>query len=65
MNGTIVRINERGFFFIRDAENGSEYFAHCTACRTAFDLLIEGQSVSFELQTSAKGPRAVNVVVTG
>jgi len=61
MNGTIKRMNDRGFGFIATAE-GTEYFFHQSACaRTPFDQLREGQAVSFTLGQGAKGPRAENV----
>jgi cold shock protein len=63
MNGTIKRITDKGFGFIATAE-GQEYFFHQSACAgTLFDELREGQSVSFTVGQSPKGPRAENVSV--
>ena len=62
-NGTIKRLNEKGFGFIATAE-GTEYFFHQSACAgTPFDQLREGQTVSFPVGQGPKGPRAENVNV--
>lgn len=61
-NGTIKRlVRDRGFGFIRDDE-GQELFFHRTAVTAGnFEKLKEGQRVSFDEGTSAKGPRAENI----
>ena len=62
-NGTIKRINERGFGFITTLE-GTEYFFHQSACATIrFNDLREGQAVSFTVGEGPKGLRAENVNV--
>jgi cold shock CspA family protein len=69
MTGNIVRlIGEKGFGFIRSQE--VEYFFHRSAFNGQWeDLLFDyGKastpiSVSFDLERSAKGPRATNVSV--
>jgi CspA family cold shock protein len=62
-NGTIKRINDRGFGFITTPE-GTDYFFHQSACAgTRFEELREGQMVSFTVGQSPKGPRAENVNV--
>ena len=62
-NGTIKRLNEKGFGFIT-TEEGTEYFFHQSACAsTPFDQLREGQTVSFMVGQGPKGPRAENVSV--
>ena len=46
------------------AEDGTEYFFHQSACtRTPFDSLREGQSVTFQTGQGPKGPRAENIRV--
>jgi CspA family cold shock protein len=56
-NGTIKRMTNKGFRFIATAE-GTEYFFHQSACAgTPFDDLREGQTVSFTVGQSPKGPR--------
>jgi CspA family cold shock protein len=61
-NGTIKRlVSDKGFGFIA-AGDGTEYFFHQSACvQTAFDQLIEGQAVTFDVGRGPKGPRGENV----
>jgi CspA family cold shock protein len=62
-NGTIKKvISERGFGFIA-AEDGKEYFFHRGGLEAPldFDRLSGGEKVSFEIETSPKGPRAARV----
>ncbi len=62
-NGTVKRvISERGFGFI-GGEDGKEYFFHRNelAGSLDFDRLVGGEAVSFEVENSPKGPRAVKV----
>lgn len=62
MTGKIIRlILAKGFGFIQD-DAGVEHFFHRSAVRGAFELLTEGQAVTFDQQDSPKGPRAENVV---
>ena len=55
-------ISERGFGFIGGAD-GKEYFFHRNelAGSLDFDRLVGGESVSFEVESSPKGDRAVKV----
>ncbi|MDD5194229.1 MAG: cold shock domain-containing protein [Candidatus Omnitrophica bacterium] len=58
-------VRERGFGFISDSE-GKEFFFHQTGVlESKFDALSEGQAVEFEIESSPKGPRAVNVKISG
>ena len=61
-SGTIARLLiDKGFGFIRD-ESGIEHFFHRSSVRGAvFELLREGQRVSFTVGQGPKGPRAENV----
>jgi CspA family cold shock protein len=62
-NGTIKKlVSERGFGFIA-AEDGKEYFFHRSGTNGDFDGLQGGERVSFEVETSPKGPRAAKVQV--
>jgi CspA family cold shock protein len=65
VNGTIKRlVSEKGFGFVQ-AQDGTEYFFHQSACvGTRFDDLREGQSVTFEKGQGPKGPRAESVRTT-
>lgn len=57
-------VSERGFGFISDTD-GRELFFHQTGLiDVSFDTLREGQEVSFEVENSPKGPRAVNISIT-
>jgi CspA family cold shock protein len=54
-------ISDRGFGFIT-AEDGSEVFFHRSDLVEAdFDTMEEGADVEFDLESGAKGPRAVKV----
>ncbi len=63
MLGTVKWFNEtKGFGFL--AAEGKDYFVHYKQIMTpGFKTVKEGDKVSFEPQTSAKGPVANNVVV--
>lgn len=59
--GTIKKlVLERGFGFIA-AEDGKEFFFHRSGTEGDFDRLMGGEKVSFEIETSPKGPRARSV----
>ena len=60
--GTIKRlVTDRGFGFIRESNGPNEYFFHLSSCRTHYNDLAEGDEVSFDIESSPKGPRAGNV----
>ena len=59
--GKIIRVvRDKGFGFIKD-ERGQELFFHRSAVEGDFNGLSEGQTVAFEEEHSAKGPRAGSV----
>jgi cold shock protein len=59
-NGTIKKIvSDRGFGFIA-ASDGTEYFFHRDGVDN-FDSLRGGESVTFNVEASPKGPRANQV----
>ncbi len=61
-NGTIKKkIDAKGFGFISVAGEPKDYFFHSGACAGQFDSLREGQAVSFNVEQSARGPKAVDV----
>jgi cold shock protein len=62
MQGTITRIvADKGFGFVQ-AEDGTEYFFHQSACTDVpFDQLREGQKLTFDKGQGPKGPRAENI----
>lgn len=48
----------KGFGFIKDNEDGNEYFVHVSGL---IDQINENDEVSYELQEGRKGLNAVNV----
>jgi CspA family cold shock protein len=62
--GTVKWFNDsKGFGFI-SREDGDDIFVHHTSISgSGFKSLAEGQSVTFDVEKTPKGPRAVNVVV--
>ncbi|MFH2062884.1 MAG: cold shock domain-containing protein [bacterium] len=62
MTGTIQRLTDRGFGFIAQEGQEKELFFHSSALvGVTFDELRTGDNVSFDVEDSEKGPRAVNV----
>lgn len=61
--GTVKWFNEsKGFGFIAQ-DNGEDVFVHHTSISgSGFKSLSEGQQVSFDVEKTAKGLRAVNVL---
>jgi len=58
--------NKKGFGFIEPNDEGEDVFVHYSALNMeGFKKLQEGQQVSFEIEDSDKGPRAVNVQPLG
>ena len=64
MTGKIKKlVRDRGFGFIA-GEDGKEVFFHQSGLVEAtFDGLNEDQAVTYDVEKSDKGPRAVNVHV--
>ena len=62
--GTVKWFNDsKGFGFI-SREDGDDIFVHHTSISgSGFKSLSEGQAVTFEVEKTPKGPRAINVVV--
>lgn len=61
--GTIKRLTDKGFGFIKPA-SGPDIFFHMSAVEgVRFEDLREGQKVSFNEGQGPKGPRAENVRV--
>ena len=62
MNGSIKRLTDRGFGFITPEDNSKDVFFHSEALvGVTFDELKVDDKVTFEVEDSPKGPRAVNV----
>ena len=69
MTGTVKFFNgERGYGFIKPDDGGRDVFVHITAVeRAGLKALNEGQRISFDVEPDkkGKGPKAVNLVITG
>lgn len=57
-------IRERGFGFISDTDGREVFFHQSSLIDASFNALREDQEVTFEVEKSPKGPRAVNVRIT-
>jgi CspA family cold shock protein len=69
MTGTVKFFNaERGYGFIKPDDGGPDVFVHITAVeRAGLKSLNEGQRISFDVEPDkkGKGPKAVDLVITG
>jgi CspA family cold shock protein len=54
-------IKDRGFGFISDTDGREVFFHQSSLVDAQFDTLTEEQTVTFEIEKSPKGPRAINV----
>ena len=62
MNGTVKTKTDRGFGFIAVEGEEKEIFFHSNDLNgVSFEELNEGDSVTFEIAQSDKGPNAKNV----
>ena len=61
--GTIARLTDRGFGFIKRDGQEKDLFFHSKelVAPLKFDELQEGDTVTFEVAESPKGPNAVKV----
>ena len=65
MEGEVKRwLDGRGFGFIEVDDQDEDVFVHHSELKDAYTLK-RGQKVEFELESTFKGPRAVNVKVLG
>jgi CspA family cold shock protein len=69
MSGIVKFFNgERGYGFIKPDDGGRDVFVHITAVEQAgMKGLNEGQRIQFDVEPDkkGKGPKAVNLIVTG
>jgi cold shock protein len=60
--GTIARLTDKGFGFIKVAGQEKDLFFHSNELvGVSFDSLREGDKVTFEVADSPKGPNAIKV----
>lgn len=60
--GTVARLMDKGYGFIKPNEGGKDLFFHMNELQNAkFDDLKEGEAVEYELGEGPKGPQAVKV----
>jgi CspA family cold shock protein len=60
--GTIARITDKGFGFIkRDGEAKDLFFHSNELVGVSFDELREGDTLTFEVAESPKGPNAIKI----
>ena len=64
-NGTVIKMNEKGFGFIKvdgSKDGDKDLFFHSNELKNiSFAELKEGDKVSFEIGDSPKGPNATGV----
>jgi cold shock protein len=69
MTGTVKFFDtERGYGFIKPDDGGRDVFVHITAVeRAGLKSLTEGQRISYDVEPDkkGKGPKAVDLVITG
>jgi CspA family cold shock protein len=64
MTGTVKWFNDaKGFGFITPNGGGKDVFVHVSSIDGGARTLLEGQSVSFNVEQGPKGPQAVQVTV--
>jgi cold shock protein len=60
--GTIARLTDKGFGFIKGTEGSKDLFFHSNdLIDVQFNDLREGDKVSFKIEQSDKGAKASNV----
>ena len=66
-SGTVKWFNEsKGFGFISPADGSDDVFVHFSAIQgSGFKSLLEGQSVTFDIEKGPKGLQAANVNTAG
>jgi cold shock protein len=64
--GTVKFYNEaKGYGFLTRDDGSGDVFVNRTDLPSEIALLYEGQAVSFDIETTRRGLRAVNIAVVG
>lgn len=64
MIGTIKKLSDKGYGFIRPEDGSKDVFFHATKLNGVhYNDLREGDSVEFEVEDGDKGPQAIGVTV--
>ncbi len=62
MKGTIARLTDRGFGFITPEDGSKDVFFHARELQgVQYNDLKEGETVTFEVSSTDRGPAATNV----
>ena len=62
MTGTIARLTDRGFGFIKPDQGDKDVFFHARSLvDIMYDDLREGEAVTLDVEEGPKGPSAINV----
>ena len=65
--GTVKWFNsQKGFGFIEPDDGAKDVFVHISAVEHAgLKTLSEGQKVTFDIEEERRGPKAVNIQISG
>lgn len=62
--GTVKWFNEsKGYGFITPSDGSKDVFVHISAIGGGLTNLLEGQTVTFDIESGPKGPQATQVAV--
>jgi CspA family cold shock protein len=63
--GTVKKlVRDRGFGFISDTDGREIFFHQSGLVDVKFEALAEEQKLTFDIEQSPKGPRAINIRIS-